>query len=241
MKGVDPIFLGKRIRSFRLLLGLTQEEVAERAGVSIKTLFQVEAGKSSRRSTVLKVCRGLGTDLEEFLVPYPELKSGEDDIVVHRGAESAWHAPIDLRKNIPEDNFTLIQNPLERRRLGRLGLTPLFVYHPNIMMAEGPGTTFIELYGRYEGSMNMHIYREALIHCQRGGVRVGIKDRFIDLVAGDTVGFTNEHLRSLQSTVDAASEEAPTQLIWIGGVRVGKVVLPESASNGLPVRRSRSK
>lgn len=224
-----------------MLLGLTQEEVAAKAGVSIKTLFQVEAGKPARRSTLLKVCRGLGTDLEEFLIPYPELKSGDDDIVVHRGAETAWHAPIDLRKNIPEDNFTLIQNPGERRRLGRLGLTPLFVYHPNIMMAEGPGTTFIELYGRYEGSMNKNIYREALIYCQRGAVRVEIKDTFVDLVAGDTVGFTNDFLKSLESTVDVNSEDAPTLLVWIGGVRVGKVVLPESASNGVPARRSKAK
>lgn len=54
--------LGQRTRAYRIRLGLTQKELAERAGVSVPTLQAFEAGQSKdiSFSTMLRLLRGLG-------------------------------------------------------------------------------------------------------------------------------------------------------------------------------------
>ena len=54
--------LGQRVRAYRIRLGLTQKELAERAGVSVPTLQAFETGQSKDISfgTLLRLLRGLG-------------------------------------------------------------------------------------------------------------------------------------------------------------------------------------
>ena len=78
--------LGQRERSYRIRLGLTQKELAERAGISVPTLQAFENGtnKDISFSTLLQILRSIGqlegADklLEEIPEsPYTMLHSGE--------------------------------------------------------------------------------------------------------------------------------------------------------------------
>ena len=67
--------LGARLTDARLALNLTQGELAERAGVSKRTLERLEAGEvATRLSSVLRTCRALGL-AERFEMLVPEVVS----------------------------------------------------------------------------------------------------------------------------------------------------------------------
>jgi transcriptional regulator with XRE-family HTH domain len=57
--------LGERLRTLRLTRNLDQRTLAERAGVSLKTLRNLELGNGSSLSTLMRVLRALGR--EEWL------------------------------------------------------------------------------------------------------------------------------------------------------------------------------
>ena len=70
----------KRLRLLRENLGLTQEQLAEQAGLEYKHYQAVEAGrkKDLRLSTLLKLAKGLGLEPWELLHPTtPELAVAE--------------------------------------------------------------------------------------------------------------------------------------------------------------------
>ncbi|MEK8132986.1 helix-turn-helix transcriptional regulator [Paenibacillus filicis] len=59
--------LAQRIRAFRKLKGLTQNELAQRLGVSIAVLGAVERGtRKADESIILKISETLGIDPEEL-------------------------------------------------------------------------------------------------------------------------------------------------------------------------------
>jgi transcriptional regulator with XRE-family HTH domain len=51
--------LGSRIRNLRIQRNLEQTEVAERAGVAVRTLRALESGKGSTTESLLRVLKGL--------------------------------------------------------------------------------------------------------------------------------------------------------------------------------------
>ncbi|RNB90214.1 XRE family transcriptional regulator [Brevibacillus nitrificans] len=60
--------LGDRIRSLRLDLGLSQEQLGERSGLHTNYIGQIERGeKNLTLETLLKIARSLGTSLEQLL------------------------------------------------------------------------------------------------------------------------------------------------------------------------------
>lgn len=66
--------LGDRLRRERLNRNLTRENLAERAGVSVKTIHNLEVGEGPSLTTVIRVMRGLGlVDRLDALVPKPSL------------------------------------------------------------------------------------------------------------------------------------------------------------------------
>ncbi|MGX7741557.1 helix-turn-helix domain-containing protein [Rhodopseudomonas parapalustris] len=77
--------LGERLRSARLAAGLSQEEVAARAGISRPRYRDIETGAAAARATSLvNIARALG--LEMMLIPQamvPAVQSmllpGDDD------------------------------------------------------------------------------------------------------------------------------------------------------------------
>ena len=54
--------LGERLAQRRLELQLSQETLAEQAGVSKRTVERVEAGATTQMSTMIRVMRVLGLD-----------------------------------------------------------------------------------------------------------------------------------------------------------------------------------
>ena len=64
--------LGRRLAQRRIALELTQADVAERAGISKRTLERIEAGGSSQLTNLVRVLRALEL-MEELdrLVPLP--------------------------------------------------------------------------------------------------------------------------------------------------------------------------
>ncbi|TMM34432.1 MAG: helix-turn-helix transcriptional regulator [Actinobacteria bacterium] len=67
-----PGVFGESVRAFRQRSGLTQEELAARAGVSVRSIRDIEAGRTGRArpGTVRLLAEVLGlagTEREEFL------------------------------------------------------------------------------------------------------------------------------------------------------------------------------
>jgi len=52
--------IGARIRVLRLAEGIAQESLAERAGISVGTLHNLESGRSVQLSSLLRVLRVIG-------------------------------------------------------------------------------------------------------------------------------------------------------------------------------------
>lgn len=61
--------LGERVKRERLNQNLTQEELAERAGVGRIVLFRLESGRGSTLRSVLRILRALGklAQIDAFL------------------------------------------------------------------------------------------------------------------------------------------------------------------------------
>src|SRR6185312_6658174 len=64
--------LGQRIGRYRIAAGLTQAELAERAGIGKRTLERVEAGRGAELVTLIRILRSLNA-LEGFENLLPEL------------------------------------------------------------------------------------------------------------------------------------------------------------------------
>lgn len=231
---IDFASHGRHIRDLRIVRGLTQREVAELSGVALSTIFYIERGKPVRLSSIVKVCKGLDTSLNDVQRWNYSIRSGENRSVVHRAAATVWHIPMDLRKRVPVDSFDRIADPAERMRLGRLGLVPLFAGYLDLLMPQGPGTTLIELYDRFPEAINYNLYREAVLQCTHGGARLQIGERVYELEPGDFVGYASEDLQWIEPIGDLPAQE-PTLLVWNGAVRVGRT--PKANPSRTAVRK----
>jgi transcriptional regulator with XRE-family HTH domain len=65
--------IGRNIRARRIGAGVTQEELARRAGLGLGALKHLESGAGANLTTLVKVVRALGTeDWLSALAPPPE-------------------------------------------------------------------------------------------------------------------------------------------------------------------------
>lgn len=65
---MDYTMLGQRIRHYRHKLGLTQEQLAERAGVSASFLGHIERGsRAASLETVMQLCAALDVTPNDLL------------------------------------------------------------------------------------------------------------------------------------------------------------------------------
>ncbi|HEX3526488.1 MAG TPA: XRE family transcriptional regulator [Thermoanaerobaculia bacterium] len=100
--------LSRRIRTAREACGLTQEQVAERLGVSRPTVVQIEAGKRSVSSLELdKLAHLMGRDLHEFMAESFEatdalvaLFRAQPDVLAHPAVADALRDCVALGREI---------------------------------------------------------------------------------------------------------------------------------------------
>lgn len=79
--------MGERLRRTRLQQNLSIREMAKLADLSKTSIVQVEAGRTTRRSTYLKVAEVLGLHLEQLLLP---CQPDALPFAVHRNSDDAW-------------------------------------------------------------------------------------------------------------------------------------------------------
>ena len=79
------IEIGRRIKKIRLKMNMTQDEVAERTGLTIPTISRLESGRGSSMSTFIKVADllGEGNWIDSFapevsISPYSMKKYGKE-------------------------------------------------------------------------------------------------------------------------------------------------------------------
>ena len=69
--------IGKRVRARRLVLGMSQEALAERAGLHYTYIGQIERGeKNASIETMLKLCFALDTTLEKL---FEKIGTGKEE------------------------------------------------------------------------------------------------------------------------------------------------------------------
>lgn len=74
--------LGRAVRSERKALGLTQAELAKRAGLRRETIIQLEAGVNISAHTLLQTCTSLGKCLriDDVRLDYDRLREALDEV-----------------------------------------------------------------------------------------------------------------------------------------------------------------
>ena len=78
--------LGERIARHRIEAGLTQAELAERAGIGKRTLERVEAGRGAELVTLIRILRSLHA-MESFERLLPELPASPIEQLKLRGKQ----------------------------------------------------------------------------------------------------------------------------------------------------------
>jgi transcriptional regulator with XRE-family HTH domain len=77
---------GDRVRDLRKAQGMTQEQLAEKAGLDVKTVRKAEQGRRLDLGTITKLCFVLKTDLRHLIRPSRsarELEIRRRDVVIH--------------------------------------------------------------------------------------------------------------------------------------------------------------
>jgi len=68
------VALGERLRTLRIHKNLEQASLAERAGISVRTLRNLENGSGSSLRTLIEVVRALGrTSWLDMIAPIPTI------------------------------------------------------------------------------------------------------------------------------------------------------------------------
>ncbi len=74
--------IGRRIRELRRLANLTQEELAEKAGLSVQYIGFIERGQAKATlDSLVKIARGLGARIEDvFRFPKSDERSAHEEL-----------------------------------------------------------------------------------------------------------------------------------------------------------------
>ncbi len=87
--------IGNRLLAQRKALGLTQAEVAERAGLSDRTYADIERGSVNMRvETALRICRALGITPNDVFLEEDETLAVQEEVLLQ---ELAQRSPREKR------------------------------------------------------------------------------------------------------------------------------------------------
>ena len=75
----DPQYIAETLRLIRKMLGLTQENLADLANLSTRTIEKVESGRHCpQEQTLRSIARATGFDVRFFDKPTPEQKARQE-------------------------------------------------------------------------------------------------------------------------------------------------------------------
>ncbi len=166
---------GDRLRRIRLQQGLSIRQIADLAGISKTSVVQVEAGRTSRRATYLKVAQVMGLHLERLLEASHQQ---EKPYAIHRRSADEW---FDLTK--------FDQGPLpsdaDLAMLSAGGVVPLNILHPRL---EGGRIkpTILELYG--PSPVRSHAGEEH-VYVLSGRASISVGESTVELDEGESITF----------------------------------------------------
>lgn len=174
--------VGDRLRRTRQQQGLSIRQVAQLAGVSKTSVVQVETGRTSRKSSYLKVAEVFGLHLDHLA----HAKSLDDQpFVVHRLEDDAW---FDLA-NFGEGRLPAEaqgEGREERRRLAtERGVVPLNILACRLERGRIK-PTIMELYGA--SSARSHAGEEHVFVLE-GSATITIGSAKVELQEGESVTF----------------------------------------------------
>ena len=76
----DAAYIASQCRFLRKMLGLTQENLADAAGLTVRTIQKVESGRHSPEvQTLRSIARGVGFDVALFSKPTPEQEKQQQE------------------------------------------------------------------------------------------------------------------------------------------------------------------
>jgi len=132
---------GDRLRRTRIQQQLSIRQIADLAQISKTSVLQVESGRTSRRSTYLKVAQAMGLHLDRLLQPGSPI---EKPYAVHRKPDDSWFDMVTFGDGpLPEN----AQNaPAERAKLAEEGVVPLNILQSRLERGRIKPTV-LELYG----------------------------------------------------------------------------------------------
>lgn len=171
--------VGDRLRRTRLQQRLSIRQIAALAGISKTSVVQIESGRSSRRSTYLKVAEVLGLHLDRLMLP-----KGPEDLPyrIHRHSDDDW---FDLA-NFDEGRLADGDSQPAREKLAKeKGVVPLDILACRLENGRIK-PTILELYG--PSPARSHAGEEH-VFVLNGQARVGIGTSHITLQEGESVTF----------------------------------------------------
>lgn len=171
--------IGDRLRRTRQQQRLSIRQLAEMAGVSKTSVVQVESGRTSRKSTYLKVAEVLGLHLDHLAQRSPQ----ERPFVVHNEADDAW---FDLT-NFGDGRLPVeAEDPETRRTLAlEKGVVPLNILASRLERGRIK-PTILELYG--PSPTRSHAGEEH-VYVLEGTALISIGTTEITLAQGESVTF----------------------------------------------------
>lgn len=240
LEAFDPKIIGRGLRATRLMREVSQEELAKVTGISVKTISRIETGKGATWNTLDKICRAFCITPAQFLAMPGHAIGINSDYGVHRREDALWVYPLTPRKTkVPEDEFLRVQDAQERRRLGILGIIPMFVNRMEFLMPAGPGMTEAELYSRLSGAFNSRFYRGGIVTCMHGTLRMGIAGEVVEIEEGDMLGHDPRFMEWMEPSPNMTEDQLPVRLLWLGGARIGR--MPKEMFSGKRVSHYKSK
>lgn len=240
---MDPSVFGRNVQSFRKLLGLSIRELAERAGVSTRTIVKIEAGKGCTPKSEHKVALGLnvfvGRLWDESLLSTADERvisnqdgrwffvSLDDATRYLTWLQRAESADANARVRSDPDE---IQDPAERQRLGGAGLSRGFVR--TCGNAFGAGFFLLnegEIYGPDFTPPDPSNYPYIFI-CTSGSLKFSIRDKTYVLNAGESIVYEGKHGQELEPWKDGPTFELPCRFYLVSLKLLDLASLGQSAA-----------
>ena len=115
-----PVNLGRKIRHMRELLNFTQEDVAEKLGVSQQTVSNIESNETVDHDQLIKMAKAMGVSadaikhLEEDAAVYNIINNGDHSVNGLSNYNCTFN-PLDKLMEVIEENKKLYEALLKEK------------------------------------------------------------------------------------------------------------------------------